>query len=263
MRYTVDHDLHIHSTLSSCCKDPKQTPQAILDYAEKNGFKTVCLTDHFWDETVPGASLWYQKQDYKHICKSKPLPQGENARFLFGAETDMDKFMTVGVSPERLKELDFIIIPTTHLHMAGFTLEKDIKTPEARACLWTSRLAALLNTDLPWHKVGIAHLTCHLIGDHVETLSLIPDDTFHTLFEKAAKLGAGIELNFNSFGYENKKDLKTVLNVYKIARDAGCKFYFGSDAHSVASLEKAHANFENIIDLLKLKEEDKFVLGDR
>ena len=26
--------------------------------AEENGLRTICLTDHFWDETVDGASNW-------------------------------------------------------------------------------------------------------------------------------------------------------------------------------------------------------------
>ncbi|MBQ9543675.1 MAG: PHP domain-containing protein, partial [Clostridia bacterium] len=47
--YAVDHDLHIHSQLSSCSSDPELTPERILAYAEQFGLKTVCVTDHFWD----------------------------------------------------------------------------------------------------------------------------------------------------------------------------------------------------------------------
>ena len=64
MRYIVDNDLHIHSRLSLCSGDENQTPQAILDYAEKNGLKTICITDHFWDEAIDGATVWYGKQNY-------------------------------------------------------------------------------------------------------------------------------------------------------------------------------------------------------
>lgn len=59
MRYSIDHDLHIHSQLSSCSSDSEQTPARILRYAQENGLKEICLTDHFWDETVEGASGWY------------------------------------------------------------------------------------------------------------------------------------------------------------------------------------------------------------
>ena len=47
MRFICDHDYHIHSGLSLCSDDPKQTPKAILDFSKANGFKKICLTDHY------------------------------------------------------------------------------------------------------------------------------------------------------------------------------------------------------------------------
>ncbi len=50
MKYIVDNDLHIHSKISSCSNAPEQINERILQYAEENGLKTICLTGHFWDE---------------------------------------------------------------------------------------------------------------------------------------------------------------------------------------------------------------------
>ena len=83
MRYSADHDLHIHSKISSCSNDPEQTNARILQYAQENGFSTICLTDHFWDNAVEGASDWYFPQDYEHISAAKPLPQTDKIKFLF------------------------------------------------------------------------------------------------------------------------------------------------------------------------------------
>lgn len=58
MKYIYDHDLHIHSYLSSCSRDRKQNPNTILQYAKDYNLNTVCLTDHFWDSKISGASLW-------------------------------------------------------------------------------------------------------------------------------------------------------------------------------------------------------------
>ena len=151
MKYVIDNDLHIHSKISSCSKDPEQTNERILRYAEENGLRTICLTDHFWDETVEGASNWYRPQNYKHIAAAKPLPQGTDVRFLFGCETELNK---------------------------GFTLGADV-----------------------------------------------------------------------------------VLRPYIIAKQCGCKFYCGSDAHHPNALDRAKAIFERTIDLLKLTEEDKFIIS--
>ena len=107
MKYIVDNDLHIHSQLSLCSSDPEQTNERILEYAEENGLKTICLTNHFWDETVDGASGWYAKQDFSHLSMARPLPRSENVRFLFGCETELDRFLTLGVSKERFDLFDF------------------------------------------------------------------------------------------------------------------------------------------------------------
>ena len=101
MRYVVDHDYHIHSELSSCSRNPAQTPARILQYAKDFGLKTLCLTDHYWDSDVPGASNWYKPQNFEHIAKAKPLPQAEGISFLFGCETDFDRNHVFGVPPAR------------------------------------------------------------------------------------------------------------------------------------------------------------------
>lgn len=260
MRYAIDHDLHIHSHISLCSGDPAQTPERILRYALENGMHTVCLTDHFWDEAVPDLpSSWYKGQGLDHISAALPLPKAEGVRFLFGCETELDKNLTLGVAKEHFDLFDFIIIPTTHMHMHSFTVsDDDIKDANSRANAWVRRFDAVLSMDLPFHKVGIAHMTCSLIAadraEYLATIEAIPESQMLRIFTRAAALGVGIELN-DSFLDE---EAETVLRPYFLARECGCKFYLGSDAHTVKGLEKAKAKFERMIDLLALTEEDKF-----
>ena len=63
MKFKVDHDLHIHSQLSACSRDPEQTTQRLLEHAREDGLTTICVTDHFWDDVVEGASDWYAPQN--------------------------------------------------------------------------------------------------------------------------------------------------------------------------------------------------------
>ena len=266
--FVIDHDYHIHSQLSSCSRDPEQTPERILKYAEGNGFREICLTDHFWDEAVPGASGWYAPQNLAHIKEALPLPQSDKVRFLFGCETDMDKFFTVGISEKTCLEMDFIIVPTTHLHMSGFTIDASVGLGDdenaiiIRTDLYVERFRRLLEYDLPFRKVGIAHLSCGLVcknppGSILKVLAGIPDETFRELFTKTAKLGMGVELNLNPnlFEGENKREQ---FRPYFIAKECGCKFYFGSDAHHPAGLDGAFARFTAISEYLGLEESDKF-----
>lgn len=262
MAFLVDHDLHIHSKISLCSGDPEQTNERILAYACENGLRTVCLTDHFWDESVSILpESWYVGQGLSHISAALPLPQADGVRFLFGCETELDRTLTLGVHPSHFDLFDFIIIPTTHFHMHGFTVTAaEVANVQARAETWVKRFDAVLNMNLPFYKVGIAHLTCTLIAptkeEYIETLSLLPEKEMKRLFTKAAELGVGIELNFR-YPEENTELL---LRPYFIAKACGCKFYLGSDAHTTKGLAGAPQNFKRILEALELQESDRFSL---
>jgi len=264
MKFKLDHDLHIHSQVSLCSNDPEQSKEKIFQYAQENDLHTICITDHFWDSTVEGASEWYSKQDFAHISQSKPLPQSEEIRFLFGCETEMNRFLTVGVAKEHFDLFDFVIIPTTHFHMTGYTLfEEELINPAARAKAWVKRLDHVLQMDLPFEKIGLAHLTANLISrikeERLETISKIPSDEMHRLFKKAAKLGVGIELNASDMGFPDSEQ-EIELRPYRIAKECGCKFYCGSDAHHPKGLASAKGAFERAVTLLQLEERDKFII---
>jgi histidinol phosphatase-like PHP family hydrolase len=134
---------------------------------------------------------------------------------------------------------------------------------QGRAQVWKKRLEAVLNMPLPFHKIGIAHLTCRLIAPtrelYLQTLDLLEEEELHRLFAKAAALGVGIELNGVDMKFSDE-ETETVLRPYRIAKACGCKFYFGTDAHHPAGLDSARPYFERAIDLLGLKVEDQFVL---
>lgn len=265
MRYVIDHDYHIHSFLSSCSSDPEQNTARILQYAKNNHLSRICVTDHYWDSRVYKPSGWYRPQNFSHIRKSLPLPQADGIDFLFGCETDMNAKMRIGIPENRYADFDFIIIPTTHLHMNGFTIRKEDDDSTSRASLWGKRTEYLLELPLPFHKVGIAHLACSLLdnrshADYLATLQLIPDDDMYRIFTKAAKCGVGIELNQSDMSFaDDETDI--VLRMFRIAKSCGCKFYLGSDAHHPAAFAKTKEIFERAITLLDLQESDKFYIG--
>lgn len=262
MKFQIDHDLHIHSCLSSCSRDPQQSTETILDYAKRHKLHTVCLTDHYWDQAVPGPSDWYAPQDYDHIAQALPLPRAEEHEFLFGCETEYRADGVLGMPLSRMDDFDFVIIPTTHLHMSGFTITpEDKESNERRAAAWLRRLDGVLDMDLPFRKIGIAHLACHLINKHgyLEVLDLIPTSELERVFKKAASLGCGIELNASDFGFADE-DADRVLRIFRVAKICGCKFYLGSDAHHPNQLDGAIPRFARAIDLLELTEDDKFII---
>ncbi|MBE6770753.1 MAG: PHP domain-containing protein [Ruminococcaceae bacterium] len=261
MRYVADHDFHIHSTVSLCCRDDNQTPQAILNYAKENGFNKICITNHFWDEKVKSEAEWIEEHDYSHISSVLPLPKDDNIEFLFGCETDMDFNNVLGVSEERFYAFDFIVVATTHLHLDGNTVRTKITNPEEAAFHWVDKLENLLLKDLPFNKIGIAHLTTgHILKNQTaETLSLISDATMCSIFSECSRKGVGIELNVKTINMTDEQK-EIFLRPYFIAKECGCKFYLGSDSHKTSALATAKSDFEDLITLLNLKETDKFTL---
>lgn len=265
MSFRVDHDYHIHSVLSTCSNDPEQSAQNILQYALDNNLNTLVLTDHYWDNTVPGASDWYKPQDFAWISQAKPLPQHETCRFLFGCETDMDRFGVIGVPESRYDDFDFIIIPTTHLHMPGFAyLAEDGDTVEKRAAVFTRRFEQFLKLNVPYHKVGLAHITCPLImpenDQYVKVLDCVSDKTFAELFSGCAEKGCGVEINLPLRQLTDEAIRESCLRPYRIAKEQGCKFYVGSDSHHPKGFVDVCDKFRLAADMLGLTENDQFVL---
>lgn len=264
MRYQIDHDYHIHTRLSICSDDDRQTPDTILQIAKHKGLGKICITDHFWDERILCNTLvnwWYEKQNFYHIAQSRPLPKDANIDFLFGCEADMDSDDRIGISKERCDEFGFIIVSTTHFnHMGGDNWGDRSNMVLARR--WVERFDALLDADLPFHKVGAAHLACELINnrsreDLLNTLDLIPQTDLERLFSKAAKIGIGIELNSDDMRYRDK-EADTVLRIFRTAKYCGCKFYLASDAHERDAFDGVDEIFERCITALSLCEADKF-----
>ena len=89
---------------------------------------------------------------------------------------------------------------------------------------------------------------------------MISDEEFGRLFEKAARLGVGIEINFSLEDY-SEGDRERVLRPYRIAKEKGCKFYLGADAHIASTLDTVYDRFEPIIEALGLLESDKFIIS--
>ena len=264
MRYVVDHDFHIHSQLSSCSRHPEQTAERILKYAKDNGFKQIVLTDHYWDNSIPCGNKWYVPQDLEHISRSKPLPQADGIEFLFGCEGEVDVNYTLSIPRKNFDEFGFMVIPTTHMQTPGFNIPvEDAKTPEGIAKAWVDRINAVLDMDLPFHKIGLAHPVCSLIAhngeeEYLAALKALTNADIARTFAKAAKVGIGIELNSYDFRRKEHITLPYVRRIFDIAKDCGCKFYLASDAHTPKDLEIAKGIFEYAVDLLGLTEDDKF-----
>ena len=259
MDFPIDHDLHCHSHLSSCSSDPAQTTEAMLAHAKAHGFKDICVTDHFWDSPVPGASSWYAPQNFEHIRQNLPLPKDDDVRFLFGCETEFCGGKKLAIAPEHYDAFDFIVIPPDHFHMKDFVRPSSCDTEKKAADLFVERLEQLQAFDLPWRKVGIAHMVCRLIfreGEPAKVYQLVDEKRFRAAMRFFADHGTGIEINLSSFPPGWRKDEEAMLRLYRLAKEEGCKFYLASDAHHPANLDYVTDRGPGVCSLLGLSADD-------
>lgn len=266
MKFSVQHDFHCHSYLSSCCANPAMSVGAIYERARREELTAQCITDHLWDSAVPGASDWYKPQDIAHIEQNKTelakLPKG-GPRMYFGCETEYCGDGKLGLAPEHFDHFDFIIIPPNHFHMKNFTRMETIDTEEKIAELFTQRLEEISQLTLPWHKIGIAHLNCRLTfkeGDAAKVFAIMDEQRLKAVFNTFASRGAGIEINTSGFAPGWEKQQKEQLRLLLIARDAGCRFYIGSDAHAPQALDVMRERARQVVTMLELTEEQQFCL---
>ena len=265
MKFQLTQDYHIHSVLSTCSSDERQSPERILQYALDEGLDEIVITDHLWDAAVPGANSWYAPQDIAHVSKSLPLPQADGVKFYFGCETEWRKDYVLGLAKENLDLFDFIIIPTSHFHFVDFTMDPKAGVEE-RAKAYIDRLDRLLDLDLPFRKIGIAHPACGLLsvpgqkGTWKNILDAVPTDEYHRIFARIREKGAGVELNDDDFDFSRKTpdEIESTVRPFAIAKEEGCKFYFGSDAHhpNIFALSRERLNFA--VEAIGLNEDDKF-----
>ncbi len=263
MRFIIDHDLHSHSYISPCSRDDRQTKQAIYAYALASGYRLMALTDHGWDSKVDdlGAPGW-GGNTMDRLRENLPLPQSKYCRFIMGCEIDLNRYGVFGLSREEWDNFDFILTSITHLNLMHFTIDPDEipATEQAHKEYYLARVHRLLDMKgLPFSKMGLAHFATINSPriNSVRCLTLFSDKDWQDMFEKFRQTGMGLELNFNPRGYDAEA-LEIVLHPHRIAKDMGCKFYLGGDAHHPERFAERKAEFETIVDLLNLQESDKW-----
>jgi histidinol phosphatase-like PHP family hydrolase len=249
MRFVPDHDLHIHTQLSPCSRDARQTPEAILSYGITAGMKLLNLADHCWPDTRAAV-----------LPRPENLPEGKHCFLLHGAEVDMDMNDNLSASIAEIEALDFAVIAFSHLHLKNYCVPKDFpEDAETHKKRFLERVHHLLSLDLPFHKTGLAHFTCELLctAEPYRCLDLISDAELIDIFTKVRDRGMGVELNMNPLRYQGAV-LDTMLRPFRIAKNLGCKFYMASDAHHPDDFSGVLTRRMNpLIDLLGLEESDK------
>ncbi len=136
----VLHDVHTHNYLSSCCGDNQATAASMIEQAKSTGLKLIGFSNHTWDESIPlpAPSGFYKKQSmaYEMQIKSQIPENIEGIKVLIGAETEYcGMYDVLGMGKEAALQLDYLLIPHSHVHMRNFVMPATPDVVRARAKL--------------------------------------------------------------------------------------------------------------------------------
>jgi histidinol phosphatase-like PHP family hydrolase len=239
----ANHDIHVHTVLSSCAKDALATPTNYIQRAAELGLKTIGFANHVWDRSIPGASAWYQPQDMEHILTIREqIPEDTlGVKVLIGCESEYWGDGKVGISRAAADQLDYILLPMSHTHMKGFVAPGSITSLAELSQLLVKRFHEVVDLRI---ATGIAHpfFPIGYTEQVDEIIAGISDTQFEDCFGKAAEAGVSIEIQPKFFPSLLGRTIEgfhdaTYLRVLSLAKRCGCYFHFGSDAHSVAAID--------------------------
>lgn len=259
----VNHDIHVHTYLSSCAsKDAFMADY--INTAKELGIETIGFTDHCWDENIAGASDWYKPQTYKRLEERKAQlkemdTQGINV--LLGAEGEYAKEILC-ITEDALNFTDYIIVPHSHTHMKGIVISEECAdNPNLHAKYLLNSFLSLCGHEKRNLFFGIAH-PMYPIGKNLaaaeEIYSYISDDNLKECAIAAKEAAITLELNLSVAKNIMKESKETTCyhRFFEICQKAGCELFMGSDAHSISAFKERHDEKNSAMQYFNMAEND-------
>lgn len=234
-----NYDIHIHTRLSSCAS-PDATLQSYLESAERLGLDFIGISNHMWDSAIPGASSWYLPQTFAHIAAIRQEIAGTPHRIpvYFGCETEFTHQNVLAISEPVLDQLDYVLAPHSHTHMRLVMPPDEYDTDEKHAAFLVRSFLALAAHPLAKRIAAVAHPFSPgtRYARYNAILSHITDAQLRECCLAAKEAGLFAELNISVilpfldetgvFHGENER-------FFRMAKECGVKFTWGSDSHQV------------------------------
>lgn len=269
----ITHDFHLHTHLSLCAPDKTGTIENYIKNAKAQGIKKLGITDHFWGaapadpeyfaQCKSNATRYYTVQNFEYISQSKNdfhFAEDSGVKLYFGAEAEYDPFRhSVAITHEQAEQMDIVIVPNSHTHMV---MPKAFYEPvEKHKEFMFNAFYDILDCEFSRYVTAIAHPFTAIACPYgkIPVFDAITDDEFRFAFDKAANKGIAMEINLAAMTRED--DTKTIdyykpeMRMLRIAKECGCKFTFGSDAHIISEHKNLSA-FDEAADALGLCEDD-------
>ena len=263
-RALITHDLHIHTGLSACCEaKDEQQPGKILQRAAEMGLNTVGFSDHIWVNPLIRPCGWYEPQGAGQIASLREMLAEQpnfGVRASIGCEADMTAPGNFGMTRDFADTLDHVLLSCSHFHMKGFVQQPEDESSRSVGRHLLAFLRSGVTSGLP---TSIAHplVPFGRIDRFSEIIAMLPDEELLEAFGLAAENRVALEITTvylpkaDPATGQTKWSLETPLRILTLAKKAGCRFTFGTDAHSAAG-QSCIFDLAPLLQAAKLEKQD-------
>lgn len=240
----VDIDTHFHTPLSKCCHDPAATIENIAAILSARGYRLIAVTDHVWSHPTVAPNEWYRRHPESGTLEQADYIHAHASEFpltvLAGCEADMQAPGVFGFSQAMREKLDLIMLSSDHFQLRDFVEQPAEVTPQNLAKLMMKFFLSAVRES------GADILTHPLYTNSYDeffdrTMDCISDAELSDALGEAAERKIALELNAGLFraAVQGRYQWDNMVRIFTLARQAGCKFTMGTDAHKLSDFDLA------------------------
>ena len=258
----ITHDMHLHTGLSLCAS-PDTRFEDFIEPALAMGLEKIGISNHFWDENVTPFSEdgYFTIQNFKYLEReADAIRKEKRIKVSFGCEAEYDyKRGDVAMTEETAEKFDHILVAHSHTHLI-MPPELKYDIPRHMEFMMKS-YSDIIKGRISKYITAIAHPFDAICTSQEKIWAMyrtVKSDDFRALFDETAKRGIAYELNVTGHHPVSHDELEGSPMVYvaRLAKECGCKFTFGSDAHAVGEFPYFNDNALVLAEVLSLTDDD-------
>ena len=234
-------DLHLHTNLSLCAA-PETTIGSYLQLCEKEGIKRIGISNHI-----------YYSKGIEHTLKIrdeiKALQGNTPIDILTGCELELFYGQEPLLQVKDADKFDYILVAPSHIfNQIHHYKDYDLSTSEKICDMLIKNFKRACCLDY-----GVPTAICHPLypicaPEQQEILDCMTDDMLAECYTLAAKHNKSMEIHaclYRNTVFLDEEGLSpSYVRMLSIAKECGCKFHFGSDAHREKQFIDKHVLLE-------------------
>lgn len=251
-------DLHLHTNLSFCAPS-ETTINSYLPFCAQEGIKKIGISNHLYSHK--GVDHTLQIKDEIHA-----LQDSLSVQVLLGCEMELFPGQEPMLNKENASQFDYVQVAPSHIFNLIHEYKNfDLSTPDKiRSMLMENfKRACLLDLGVP---TAICHPLYPICApDQQGILDGMTDAQLAECYTLAAQHDKSIEIHAclyrNTVTLDEEGLSPSYIHMLSIAKECGCKFHFGSDAHEPQAFINKHGLLQRAAERAGICEDDLWHLA--